>query len=92
MAYSEARDAQLPLRMSKSLKAMLVAAATKNNRSVNAEVVLRLAQTFGDEVAAVETAMGPSALREMAEDIRALRLLAEQLVQNGTAMRSAHIG
>ena len=77
MSYSEARDAQLPLRMSKSLKGMLADAARKNNRSVNAEVVLRLAQSFGDEVAAVETACGPSALHEMAADIKALREMAE---------------
>lgn len=81
MSYSEARDAQLPLRMSKALKGMLVDAAKKNNRSVNAEVVLRLAQSFGDEVAAVETAYGPSALHEMAADIKALREMAEAFMK-----------
>lgn len=78
MAYSEARDAQLPLRMSKSLKESLVTAAKKNNRSVNAEVVLRLAQSFGAEAVAMETTYGQSSFHEMAEDIKALRELAER--------------
>lgn len=82
MAYSEARDAQLPLRMSKSLKAMLATAAANNNRSVNAKVVLRLAQSFGADVVAVETAYGPSLFHQMAEDIKALRQIAESFVQS----------
>lgn len=80
MAYSDARDAQLPLRMSKNLKQMLQDEAKRNNRSVNAEVVLRLAQSFGEEVVAAEASCGPSVLQSMAADIKAIREMAVQFM------------
>ena len=82
MAYSEMRDAQLPLRMSKNLKQMLQDEAKRNNRSVNAEVVLRLAQSFGEEAVATETAYGPSALQSIADDIKVIREIASRFARN----------
>lgn len=42
-------DAQLKLRLSEELKALVTEAAKANGRSVNAEIVHRLEQTFGGE-------------------------------------------
>lgn len=83
MAYTQARDAQLPLRMSHEMKSRLQQEAKAAGRSVNAEVIYRLAKTFGGEFDLAATQEpAPTTLEAMAADIAVLRRLAESYLPN----------
>ncbi|WP_313332245.1 Arc family DNA-binding protein [Comamonas sp.] len=83
MAYTQARDAQLPLRMSQEMKSRLQQEAKAAGRSVNAEVIYRLAKTFDGEFdLAASQEPAPTTLEAMAADIAILRRLAESYLPN----------
>ena len=83
MAYTQARDAQLPLRMSQEMKSRLQQEAKAAGRSVNAEVIYRLAKTFDGEFDLATTQEpAPTTLEAMAADIAVLRRLAESYLPN----------
>ncbi|MFG5777999.1 Arc family DNA-binding protein [Comamonas sp. J-3] len=83
MAYTQARDAQLHLRMPQEMKSRLQQEAKAADRSVNAEVIYRLAKTFDGEFdLAASQEPAPTTLETMAADIAVIRQLAETLKWN----------
>lgn len=78
---------QVPLRMPPALHKKLVDSAAGDARSMNSEILIRLAQTFGDEFLARQEG-DASTLETMAEDIRVLRKLAEALMKGETIVHT----
>lgn len=71
---SRAQSAAFMCRMSPEMRDRLTAEAKSNNRSMNAELIWRLANSFGDEsLIEVEAPGSASLLQQIADDLRVIR-------------------